>query len=77
MSSGGFAEVLAPLVGGYMSEMISAGASTLNDDAVHERVHRLIRARNSSQDALRVTEELLAEVNAYEARCHEPDGSGT
>ncbi|WP_331755486.1 hypothetical protein [Streptomyces sp. NBC_01643] len=67
-------EVLAPLVGGDMSDTISAWVSTLNDDAVRERVHYLIRAGASPQDTVRVTNQLFDEIRAYEARCHEPDG---
>ncbi|WP_432197105.1 hypothetical protein [Streptomyces sp. bgisy027] len=64
----GFADILAPLVGSDMSETIRSWASSLSDDAVHERVDRLVRARHNPQEALKATEELLAEINEYEAR---------
>jgi hypothetical protein len=70
----GFAEILAPLVGSGMSDTISAWVSTLDDDAVQERVYRLVHARHSPQDALRTSKELLAEVHAYEARRNGLDG---
>ena len=75
----GLVELLVPLAGSSMNETITAWAAALTDDGVCERVDRLVRARRSSRDALRVAEELVAEAHAYEACRDESemgDGSG-
>ncbi|MEW2259707.1 hypothetical protein [Streptomyces sp. NPDC047869] len=71
----GLVELLVPLAGRDMSETITAWAAALTDDGVRERVDRLVRARSSSRDALRVTEELVAEARAYKA-CHDESEMG-
>jgi len=70
----GLAELLIPLAGSELSETISAWAATLTDDAAQERVHRLIRARHSSQESHQVTAELIAEAQVHMTARHKLDG---
>ncbi|MEW2488238.1 hypothetical protein [Streptomyces sp. NPDC048411] len=64
------AEFLVPLVGSDTSGTIDAWVSTLTDDVARERIDHLIRARRSPHEALRVTEQLLAELGDFEANYH-------
>ncbi|MFG2440985.1 hypothetical protein [Streptomyces sp. NPDC048508] len=67
----GLTEILLPLMGTGMSETISEWASAMSDNAVLERVNRLVQGRHSPHAARRATEELAEEVRAYKGRQHE------